>query len=225
MQNTIVMSLGGSLIVPEEIATDFLTRFKQAIEEFINQDYRFIIFAGGGKTARKYQDAAQQITSLDNQQLDWLGIKATHINALLLKYILQEHTHDDIIYNPEEKVPTDKKIIVGAGWKPGWSTDFDTVLVAKQLGVSRVINMSNIEHVYDSDPRNNPDAKKFDTLSWDDYRNLIDGEWSAGLSTPFDPIASKEAHESNIQVDIIGPDIDNFKKCLKQESFIGTIIK
>jgi len=86
-------------------------------------------------------------------------------------------------------------VLIAGGWKPGWSTDFDAVLLAKQLNVSTIINISNIDHVHDKDPKKFSDAKKIKSISWQDFRKITGNEWKAGLSLPFDPIAAKEAEK------------------------------
>ena len=60
-----VISVGGSLIVPEELDTDFLILFKNFIIKRIEKGDKFILIAGGGKTARKYQNAAGQVSGID----------------------------------------------------------------------------------------------------------------------------------------------------------------
>ena len=95
----------------------------------------------------------------------------------------------------------------------------------KNTGAKKIINLSNIDHVYDSDPKLNPDAKKIEKISWADYRKLIPAEWVPGLNSPFDPTASKMAEAEGIEVIIMnGKPIDNLKKCLNGESFQGTVI-
>jgi uridylate kinase len=114
---------------------------------------------------------------------------------------------------------------LGGGWKPGNSTDLCAVSIAKTIGAKKVINLSNIDHVYDSDPKKNPNAKKIEKMSWVDYRKLIPSEWNPGLNSPFDPIASKLAEEGEIEVVIMnGKPIENFRKCLNGEEFQGTTI-
>jgi len=66
----VVVSVGGSLIVPDGIDTDFLTNFKTLILEKVQQGFSFSIIAGGGKTARRYQDAANVVTPLSRHDLD-----------------------------------------------------------------------------------------------------------------------------------------------------------
>ena len=92
---TIVISLGGSIIVPGKIQVDFLKQFKEFILKFIKKDYRFIIVAGGGKICREYQDAAGKISSLNNEDKDWLGIHTTRLNAHLLRTIFKKEAYPE----------------------------------------------------------------------------------------------------------------------------------
>ena len=118
-----------------------------------------------------------------------------------------------------------KSIVIGGGWKPGWSTDYVAVILGKQLHAKKIINLSNTDYVYDSDPKINPDAKKIEQISWKDYRVLIPKEWNPGLNSPFDPIASKMAEEAGIEVAIMnGKPIDNLANYLNGEKFLGTVI-
>jgi uridylate kinase len=226
MQETIVISLGGSLIVPNQVDVDFLRDFKTLIFEQIKRGKKFAIITGGGKTCRNYQAAAREISPLSNSDLDWLGIYATRFNAELLRLILgEENTEKEIIINPNLPIDFKKNIVLGAGWEPGNSTDLDAVLIAKNLGAKKVINMSNIDYVYDFDPKKNPEAKRFEKLSWAEYRKLIPKEWNPGLNSPFDPVASELAEGEGLEVIIMnGKPISNLLNCLKGEKFLGTII-
>jgi len=99
------------------------------------------------------------------------------------------------------------------------------VLAAKHLKAKKIINLSNIDYVYDKDPKVNPDAKKIEKISWADYRAIIPAQWTSRLSSPFDPVASEVAQKEGIQVMIMnGKPIDNLTKCLNGEQFLGTII-
>lgn len=221
----VVVSVGGSLIVPDGIDTDFLSRFKTLILEKIQKGFTFSIIAGGGRTARRYQDAAQTVTPLSRQDLDWIGIHATRLNAQLLRNIFVGYAHQHIIKNPTKDIDADEPIIIAAGWKPGCSTDYDAVLVAKNLGAMRLVNLSNIDYVYTADPKKDPDAKKVEKISWADFRKLIPAEWDPGLSSPFDPIAAKEAETLGLEVAIInGTKLEEFSNYLDGKHFIGTVI-
>jgi len=228
MQSTkerVVVSVGGSLIVPDQIDTDFLTNFKTLILDKIELGFTFSIIAGGGKTARRYQDAAATVTPLSRTDLDWIGIHATRLNAQLLRNIFVGHAHPHVIKNPTVDVEADEPIIIAAGWQPGCSTDYDAVLMAKNLGAARLVNLSNIDYVYDSDPKKNPSAKPIERISWSSFRSLIPPEWDPGLSSPFDPIAAKEAEALGLEVAIMnGMHLNEFSNYLEGKPFVGTVI-
>lgn len=221
----IVVSVGGSLIVPDAIDTDFLTRFKALVLEKTEKGFMFSIIAGGGKTARKYQEAANKVTSLSRQDLDWIGIHATRLNAQLLRNIFVGYAHPEVIHNPNVEIDATEPILIAAGWEPGCSTDYDAVLIAKNLGAKRLVNLSNIDYVYDSDPRQNPEAKQIEKIGWAEFRKLIPDHWDPGLSSPFDPIAAKEAEALGLEVAIMnGANLSEFSNYLDGKPFVGTII-
>ena len=222
---TIVLSLGGSLIVPKSVDIKFLKDFKRTIEGYIKKDYRFVIYCGGGKLARLYQEVASKIVELSNEDLDWLGIHATRLNAHLLKTLFKDNAEEIVINDPTKRLKFNKKILIAAGWKPGWSTDYDSVLLAKNLGIKIIVNMSNVDHVYDKDPKKFSDAKTIIKITWKDYRKISGGKWKAGLNLPFDPVAAKEAQRSKVKVIVIGKNLKNFENLLNQKKFNGTIIK
>ena len=225
MPKTIVLSLGGSLIVPDNIDINFLKKFKQTIEKQIKKGSKFVIYCGGGKLARNMQDAASKITKLDNKELDWIGIHATKLNAHLMRIIFKNNAENFIVGNPNKKISFKKSILVAAGWLPGWSTDYDAVLLAKNLHIKEIINMSNVDYVYDKDPKKHRDARKTEKISWQDYSKLISSKWKAGMNVPFDPIAAKEAQKLRMKISIIGKDLKNLENLLDGKKFRGSIIK
>ena len=227
-RETIVMSVGGSLIVPEEIDIVFLKNFRNFIEHQITvNNRRFIIIAGGGKTARKYQDAATNVAELDPEDLDWMGIHATRLNGHLLRTIFRDIAHPEMITNPDEirNVPEESNLIIAAGYRPGASTDLRAVQIAINCGASKLINLSNIDYVYTENPQKNEDAEKIEDITWDDFIKLIPSEWSPGLSSPFDPVAARMAMKHKIEVTIInGMKMKELESYIAGKQFIGTLI-
>ncbi|MBS3102126.1 UMP kinase [Candidatus Woesearchaeota archaeon] len=222
---TVVLSLGGSLIVPDKVDTAFLKNFKKIVEKYVKKNYRFAIMCGGGKTARNYQEALKNIIGNGQEAMDWIGTYATGLNAQLIKMIFKNNSENEIVIDPTKKINFNKKILIAAGWKPGWSTDYDAVLLAKNLKTKEIINMSNIDYVYDKDPRKFRNAKKLEKISWKNYKKISGSKWKAGLSMPFDPIAAKEAEKSKLKVIVIGKDLRNFEDLLNNKKFNGTIIR
>jgi len=231
-ENIIVISLGGSLIMPKEIDSKFITNFKQTIEELIEENYRFVIVTGGGRVARTYIQASEEVGNIDAEEKDWLGIHATRMNAHFIKTVFKEYAHSRINKNPRTKedlkkeFKDDEKIMVAAGWRPGWSTDFVATILAKRFGAKQLINLSNITYLYDKDPNKFSDAQKIKKISWTDFRKIVGDKWDPGMNTPFDPIASKLAQDNNLEVAIIGgSNLENMKKYIKGEKFEGSVIR
>ena len=105
-----VISVGGSLIVPEEIDTIFLSSFKQFIIKRIEKGDRFILIAGGGKTCRKYQQAAAKVSGIDDEEKDWLGIHSTRLNAHLLRTIFKIWANPKVVSDFEDDIDFKEKI-------------------------------------------------------------------------------------------------------------------
>jgi len=226
MSKKVVISIGGSLIVTDRgIDVSFLKKIKQLIATYAKKNYTFYLVIGGGKTARNYIQAAKQTSSIGNSARDWLGISATRLNAQLLQTVFGSLAHSEIITDPTQKIKTTKKVVLAAGYKPGWSTDYVAVLLAKNNSINTVINLSNIDYVYCKDPRKYPDAKKLKKVSWVDFQKIVGTKWRPGLNAPFDPIASLLARKNKLEVVIMnGSNIKNLQQCLEDKKFKGTVI-
>lgn len=221
----IIISVGGSLIVPQNIDTHFLRDFKKIIEKHIKNGKRFVIISGGGKTARNYQVAAHEVTPLLDEDIDWLGIHSTRLNGHLLRTIFYKYAHPRMISDLNENLHFAEKILIAAGWKPGWSTDYVAVLLARNIGAREIVNLSNIDYVFDKDPMKHKDAKALPSVTWEKFRKIIPKKWSPGLSSPFDPVASKLAEELRMEVTILnGKKIKELDNYLSGKKFFGTKI-
>ena len=224
-----VLSVGGSIVVPDAPDTAFLNDFSTMVRDWLDEDKsrKLILVVGGGAPARVYQNAYRAVggNAKDDNQADWIGIMATRLNAQLLKAIFADLCDQDVVYDPTTAKDFTGRILVAAGWKPGFSTDTDAVLLAEKFGAKTVVNLSNIEKVYTDDPRKNPDAKPLDTISWADFRKMVGDEWQPGKNCPFDPIASKKASENGMTVICAGgKNIPNIRCILDDKPFIGTKI-
>lgn len=221
----IVISLGGSILVPDEIDVKFAGAFRDLIKSEVALGKQFVIIVGGGKICRRYQASAKELGILSGEELDWVGIHVTKLNANFLRIILGDLAFGEIVDDPEAISPSDFPVIVGAGYKPGSSTDFDAVQIAKTVGAKKIINLSNIDYAYDKDPRKFPDAKKIEKSNWREFRKILPTEWGPGVNSPFDPVAARRAEELGIEVAIMnGANLDNLRSYLDGESFQGTVI-
>mgnify|MGYP001159184349 FL=1 len=226
-----VISLGGSVIVPHlsdegGINVSFLKQFRSLILKELKKDKKFIIVAGGGKTARVYQKAAAGIVNLKKEDIDWIGIHSTRLNAHLLRTIFWKEAYPVVLDDPHKKLVKGKKdLLIGSGWRPGWSTDYVTVLLAKRFKAKEIINAGDIPFVYTKDPKKFRDAKPIENISWSDYQKIIPSKWMPGMSLPFDPVATRLAKELKLKVKIIKAiDLKNLKNTIEGKDFKGTMI-
>ncbi|MCL2243492.1 MAG: UMP kinase [Treponema sp.] len=223
-----VISLGGSIVAPDKVDIAFLTEFVKLIRSFIEADSsrRFIFVVGGGGPARHWQNAYREINGgIKDDEADWIGIMATRLNAQLIKAVMGEWCTQEVVTNPCQVDPLTGRVLVAAGWKPGFSTDYDAVLLAERFRADALINLSNIEKVYTADPKIDSNASPIDKISWADFRVITGDEWVPGKNVPFDPVASRHAEKINLKVICAaGRNLDNLKKILSGEEFTGTTI-
>ena len=147
-----------------------------------------MIITGGGHTARKYQSAICKDRRNEQRRprLDRNPFHKTERPSFCGRSF-RKYAHPRINKNPYQKFDFREKILIGAGWKPGFSTDLDAVILAKEYGAKTLINLSNIDYVYTKDPKKFADAKKIKEISWKDFRKIVGDKWDPGLNAPFDP--------------------------------------
>ena len=227
--------MGGSVFAPNgeksSIDVEYLRKFEKFLRKQIaEKKRRFFIITGGGYTARQYRDAAKEAAGADltNEDLDWLGTHATRLNAHLFRTLFRDIAYPWILkhYDMVDKKALDYPIVVCGGWKPGWSTDYCATMVASDYKADRVINLSNIDQVYDKDPNKFEDAKPIKKMNWDELIGIVGTEWKPGLNAPFDPIASKMAKDLKLKVIVCnGHNLDNLEKIMDGGKFVGTVIE
>ncbi|NCB01123.1 MAG: UMP kinase [Spirochaetia bacterium] len=228
MNDITVLSLGGSIISPKEVDVEFVHSFTQAMTQYLEEDEtrKLIIVTGGGSPARVYQNAYKTISPIQREDLlDEIGIAATRLNAALIRATFAPFCDNSVVTDPTADIDFSNRVLIAAGWKPGFSSDTDAVYLAKKFGAKKVINLSNIAKVYTADPKIDPKATPIDSISWKDFRLMVGDTWIPGKNVPFDPIASKEAQSLNLKVICAdGRNIENTVAILRGEEFVGTVI-
>ena len=224
------ISLGGALIAPtNELDMEYISNFKNIILNLINMKrFSFVIVCGGGQIARSNQRARLALNpNITDEELDLGGIEATRSNAKRIAGIFGVKAYQRIIHNLNDIFVADKKVITTGGSGHGHSTDYVTAILAFKSGAKSMINLSNIDYVYEKDPKKNgKGGRGIKKMSWAQYMKMIPKSWKPGLSAPFDPIASKAACERNLEVVLLsGYNLKNLESYLNGESFVGTRIK
>jgi uridylate kinase len=230
MTTTRVISVGGSLIAPPArgVDTDFLKGFRRLILEHLEAEpeRRVILVCGGGAPAREYQRAYREVlgeSAADAE--DWIGIAATCLNAELLRQLFAPLCPEKVVTDPTALSVFPGRVLVAAGWKPGFSTDHDAVLLAERFQADQLINLSNVPRVYSADPRLDPTARPLDRLRWSELQELVGRRWQPGINVPFDPVAT--AHAAGLRLTLIvadGKNLPNLRSLLAGGDFEGSVI-
>ncbi|AHH08547.1 UMP kinase [Borrelia anserina] len=224
-----IISLGGSIINPNKINIKYIKNLKNLIFQWVQKDNKrkIILITGGGKTAREYQDAYKQINpNFKNHELDEIGIMATKLNAKLISKAMQPFCIDNIVSDPTQDFNFKGQILVASGWKAGFSTDYIAVKFAERFKSAEIINLTNVNQIYDKDPKKFNDAKGLKNITWNELQDIVGNNWEPGSNLPFDPIATKLALKLGLKAYILnGTKLQNLKKVFDQnDDFLGTIV-
>lgn len=208
------------------INTDLLKGFCAVLAQEVKKGSKFVVIVGGGSLARNYQKAAQEAGRVSNENKDWLGIFATRLNAFLVQAVFNKKANP-VLFTERKKIKTFGRypIIIGAGWKPGRSTDFVAVQIAADFGIKSVINLGKPHFVYTANPDTNKNAKPIIKMTWSDYFKLVPPAWTPGAHYPVDISAANLANKENINFVVAdGNNLTNFKKIIQNQKFQGTLI-
>ncbi len=218
----LVISLGGSVIVPNQIDVDFLKKFEKVIDK-IKKGNKIIIVTGGGSTARKYIGALKEKKS-SNRILSYIGYKITRVNALLLSGFLDApmaETMSDV-----KRLIHNKNVIVSGAldFDENGTSDGTAADVAKSIKADVFINITNVKGLYDKDPKKYNNAKFVSYISFNDFKRKANKiKYKAGQHFVLDQRASKIIGKNKIKTVIIR-DISNLIKIVKGEKVTGTVI-
>jgi len=231
------MHLGGSLVVPHisdtgGINAPYLRKLRAFLLSQLKKGRKFIIVIGGGKTARAYQKSVARVVDIREYDLDWIGIHATRLNAHLLRTIFEKEAypivvdHDPSREEAEMLKSSKRRLFFASGWRPGWSTDYIAVELARKFGSKEVIIAKDMPFVYNSDPKKNGKAKPIKKISWEAYKHIIPQKWTPGLSVPVDPVATKLAEKLGLEAKILsGKDLASLRAAVEGKQFRGTLIR
>ena len=226
MKKVIVLSLGGSLIIPNDVNSKYLKEFKKIILKNIKK-YKFIVVCGGGSLARKYINALKGIGI--NEKLQSLaGISATRTNARFMSYFFN--------IDPEHGIPHTMKIlkkyiskqdVVFCGaleYKPNQTSDSTAAEIARKLK-SDFINLTDVSGLHDKNPKEFKDAKFIPKISWLDFDKMVSKiKFKPGQHFVLDQSASKRIMKNKITTYILGKDMNQLDNLLNNKKFRGTII-
>ena len=220
---SIVISIGGSVILSEEADVSFLRKLASLLKK-ISKQYKIFIIVGGGKIARDYIKLGREL-DFDEKTLDSIGIDITRANAALFTNIISE-SNKKIPCSTDEAEAMDNPIVVMGGTTPGHSTDMVGAELAEKVGADLFIIATNVDGIYDKDPNKYDDAKQLEKVKIDDLIKNYGTSWeSAGKNMVIDGPALEIMKKAKLLTYVVnGKRLDQLEKALTNQSFDGTII-
>jgi len=227
-KKVIVISLGGSLIIPKDINVKFLREFKKIILNHTNKN-KFVIVCGGGSTAREY------IKGLENEKLSkkrfhqgLLGIASTRLNARFMTYFFGNDANKGIPHDMKE-IENLLKIynVVFCGALRYAENETSDGTSAKLANFFRTdfINLTNVEGLFDKNPLKSKNAKFIPYISWKEFHKIVCKiKYHPGQHFVLDQKASRVIMENKITTYLLGTRINNLNNLLNGKKFKGTTI-
>jgi uridylate kinase len=224
--DTVVVSLGGSVLIPEENDAEHLSDLSRLLIE-MSSEHRLLLVCGGGKVARYYITTGRDVGATE-RELDELGIMTTRINAKLVALSLGGRAVDTIPTTVEEaeKASSGDKIVVMGGTVPGHTTDAVSAMLAEKTGAVRIVNGTSVDAAFTADPKLVKDAKRLHTITHAELNLLVSrGMHCAGPSHVFDPLGASIAARKNIPIFIInGRNMEEMRAAIKGGKIKGTLV-
>jgi len=223
----VVVKIGGSLLYRQDGHADLerIRSIADSIRAIVDEGHSLIVIVGGGRPAREFISTARSLGASETQ-CDWIGIKIARLNAELLCAALGEYAYPKIVESLDEletAVESGKVILMG-GLTPAQSTNAVAALAAEVIGADMLLNATNVDGVYDRDPKE-PGATLLDTVTVSELERILSaGSVRAGEYRLFDPVAIRVVNRSRIRTVIFnGTDSQNILRLVRGER-IGTHI-
>jgi uridylate kinase len=222
IMETIVISLGGSVLLGDDIDSSYYTELKRFL--LSQQDKKIFIIVGGGPPARNYISRARSL-QICEKFLDSIGIAVTRVNALFLACQIQESVYM-IPHSTQEALQSNQSIVIMGGTTPGHSTDFVGAEIASMAKADLFIIATNVDGVFDDDPRKNPNVNMYQRISAVDLLKKYGSRWdTAGSNMVIDGPALQKIQKEHVQTIVVnGKNIPNLRKVINHQPFHGTTI-
>ncbi|MCD4759446.1 UMP kinase [archaeon] len=221
----VVISLGGSIIVPDKVDYSYLKKFAKFIKKFSRKN-KIVIVTGGGSTARKYIEGLRHVGS-KQEILSIVGIATTRLNARLVSGVFgMKETIPETLHGVKSALHLRKLVVCGAlGMQKNMTSDGNAAEVAEMIKADYLINMTNVDGLYTSNPKISKNAKFIPSVSFKDFMLRVNKiKFKAGQHFVLDQSAAKIINRSKIKTYIVSNDLKNLDSLLKGKDFVGTLI-
>jgi uridylate kinase len=224
----VVVSIGGSVLVTGADDRGYLTALAELLQR-VGAQLPLVVTAGGGRTARDYIALGREL-GLTEVELDEIGIEVTRLHARLLAARIGAPTPahpPTTIAQAVHEIGRASPVVLG-GTEPGHTTDGVAALLAARLRAARLVNATDVDGIYDEDPRTHPRANRLDRISWADFRAKVHAATSgeAGQNFLFDRLGADTLARAKIPLLVVaGRDLPNLEAALRGDEFRGSRVE
>lgn len=233
MYNRVLLKLSGEALMGEQsygIDPNTLTSYCEDVKAVVDCDVQVAIVIGGGNIYRGLQGAAK---GMDRVQGDYMGMMATVINSMALQAELEKQglkvkLLSGLFIDPIAETVSGRKakqylndgyvvIIAGGTGNPFFTTDSASALRAVEIDAEVLLKGTRVDGVYTADPEKDPDAVKYETITFDEA-------YSKNLRI-MDMTAFTLCKENNLPILVFDMNKKgNLLKAVNKDN-IGTIVK
>jgi len=184
----------------------------------ISKKHELAVVIGGGPIARSYIRMARSL-NLSEAWCDIIAIEVTRINAKMFIALLNGYAYNEVPRNINEFLEawSSGKIVVLGGLQPGQSTSAVAALIAEIIKADLLIYATDVDGIYDKDPKKYPDAKKKDIITLNELRKVLSQRVEAGTYELIDPLAMIIIGRSKIKTIVLSA----FKPEAIEKAIIG----
>jgi uridylate kinase len=220
---TIVVSIGGSVVLSDEADAPFLKKLTTLFKK-ISNEYKLYVIVGGGNIARRYIQLGREL-GFDEDTLDLIGIDITRVNARIITNLIGS-SNKEIPHMTDEAMKLNFSIVVMGGTDPKHSTDLVGAELAEKTHAVRFVNATNVDGIYDKDPNKYKDARQLKEVTIDSLITKYGTTWrAAGKNIFMDEPALEIIKRAKITTYIVnGKRLNQLEKALIGQSFDGTKI-
>jgi uridylate kinase len=221
----VVVSIGGSVLLTGANDRAYVESLAELLRT-IGRTVPLAVTTGGGRVAREYIRLGREL-GLTEVELDELGIEVTRLNARLLAARVGSPTPahpPTTIALAAHELARASPVILG-GTEPGHTTDGVAALLAARLRAERFVNATDVDGLYEEDPRTHPDARRIAHLRWPEFRRRVHAAASgeAGQNFVFDRLGADTLSRAGIPLAIVqGRDLANLERAIRGRAFAGS---
>jgi uridylate kinase len=222
----VVIRVGGS-VVGSPLNAELIGNYVDLLKQLKQQGHEVAAVVGGGSLARNFINVAAELGMEENSK-DWAAIHVSRLFAQLFTLRLGKLGCSEVPLSLEEaKTGLEQgRIVVMGGLRPGMTTDNVAALVAERVKADLLVKGSNVDGIYDKDPKKFADAKKLDRISFEQLGTLFESDkHRAGINQVIDPEAVRLIQRLRLRTVVVdGYHAENVLRAVNGEP-VGTVIE